>query len=79
MQVDCPSFFCLRSRWRSDCPAPAGEKEQKEGCGSFAFLDEPGEPTVQAFIRVTAAQLFPELGVADGQEIQTVQSALQSE
>ena len=38
----------------------------------FVFFDEPTEPTLEAFIRITASHLFPELNVADGQEIRTV-------
>jgi len=38
----------------------------------FVFFDEPTEPTLDAFIRITASHLFPELNVADGQEILTV-------
>ncbi|MFX0197096.1 MAG: PadR family transcriptional regulator [Candidatus Hodarchaeota archaeon] len=38
----------------------------------FVFFDEPTEETLEAFIRVTAYHMFPELGVAEGLEISTV-------
>ncbi len=38
----------------------------------FVFFGEPEEPNLEAFIRVTASQLFPELHVVEGEEAQTV-------
>lgn len=38
----------------------------------FVFFGEPEEPNLEAFIRVTASQLFPELHVVEGEEVQTV-------
>ncbi|MFW9931268.1 MAG: PadR family transcriptional regulator [Candidatus Thorarchaeota archaeon] len=35
----------------------------------FAFFDEPAEPTLESFLRLTASHLFPELGVVEGQEV----------
>ncbi len=35
----------------------------------FAFFDEPSEPTLESFLRLTAAHMFPELGVVEGQEV----------
>ena len=35
----------------------------------FAFFDEPQTATLEAFFRLTASQMFPELGVVEGQEI----------
>ena len=35
----------------------------------FAFFDEPQQPSLEAFIRLTSSHLFPELGVVEGQEI----------
>ncbi|MFB0522392.1 MAG: hypothetical protein ACETV1_01355 [Candidatus Bathyarchaeia archaeon] len=38
----------------------------------FLFFGEPEEPSLEAFIRVAASQLFPELHVVEGEEVQTV-------
>lgn len=38
----------------------------------FAFFDEPQSPTLEAFFRMTASHLFPELGVVEGQDICTL-------
>ena len=38
----------------------------------FVFFDEPTAPTLDTFIRVTASYLFPELGIFEGEEIQSV-------
>ncbi|MFW9984035.1 MAG: helix-turn-helix transcriptional regulator [Candidatus Odinarchaeota archaeon] len=38
----------------------------------FAFFDEPQAPTLEAFIRITASHLFPELGVFEGRELQQI-------
>jgi DNA-binding PadR family transcriptional regulator len=35
----------------------------------FAFFDEPNEPSLEAFIRLTSSHLFPELGIVEGQEV----------
>ncbi len=35
----------------------------------FAFFDEPKSATMEAFLRLTASQMFPELGVVEGQEV----------
>ncbi|MFW9795343.1 MAG: hypothetical protein ACFFEE_13635 [Candidatus Thorarchaeota archaeon] len=35
----------------------------------FAFFDEPTKPTLGDFIKITAANLFPELGIIEGNEI----------
>ncbi len=38
----------------------------------FAFFDEPQKATIEAFFRLTASQMFPELGVVEGQDVCTV-------
>lgn len=38
----------------------------------FVFFEEPTTPTLGEFIRVTAAHLFPDLGVVDGNEVGSV-------
>ncbi len=38
----------------------------------FAFFDEPQSPTLEAFFRMTASHLFPELGVVEAQEVCTI-------
>ncbi len=43
----------------------------------FAFFDEPQTPTLDAFIRVTASHLFPELGIFEGSELQHIFTALE--
>lgn len=35
----------------------------------FVFFSEPEEPNLEAFIRVTASHLFPELNVVEGEEV----------
>ena len=35
----------------------------------FAFFDEPAEPTLESFLRLTASHMFPDLGVVEGQEV----------
>jgi DNA-binding PadR family transcriptional regulator len=35
----------------------------------FAFFDEPTKPTLGEFIQTTAASLFPEIGIVEGNEI----------
>jgi DNA-binding PadR family transcriptional regulator len=35
----------------------------------FAFFDEPQEPSLEAFVRLTSSHLFPELGIVEGQEV----------
>jgi len=38
----------------------------------FVFSEEPTTPNLEAFIRVTASHLFPELGIFEEDEIQSV-------
>ncbi|MHA1907196.1 MAG: PadR family transcriptional regulator [Candidatus Thorarchaeota archaeon] len=38
----------------------------------FAFFDDPQSATMEAFLRLTASQMFPELGVVEGQEVCTI-------
>lgn len=38
----------------------------------FVYFDRPEQPDLGEFLRVTAIQLFPELGVADGEDVGTV-------
>jgi DNA-binding PadR family transcriptional regulator len=38
----------------------------------FVFFEEPTVPTLGEFLRVTAAHLFPELGIVDGNEVGSV-------
>ena len=38
----------------------------------FVYFDEPSEPSLGEFIRVTAVQLFPDLGVTEGQDLRSV-------
>jgi DNA-binding PadR family transcriptional regulator len=35
----------------------------------FAFFDEPEKPTLGEFIRITSSELFPELGVIEGNHV----------
>jgi DNA-binding PadR family transcriptional regulator len=42
----------------------------------FVFFDEPKEPTLGEFIRVTAVQLFPDLGVVEGNDVGAVIESL---
>lgn len=38
----------------------------------YAFFDEPKKPTLEEFLRVTSCELFPELGVIDGEKVKRV-------
>jgi DNA-binding PadR family transcriptional regulator len=38
----------------------------------FVFFDEPKQPTLGEFIRVTSVKLFPDLGIVEGNEVGTV-------
>ncbi|MBD3408038.1 MAG: hypothetical protein GF411_18100 [Candidatus Lokiarchaeota archaeon] len=38
----------------------------------FVFFDEPTEPTLSEFIRVTSVQLFPDLGIVEGTELSSI-------
>ncbi|MFW9907233.1 MAG: PadR family transcriptional regulator [Candidatus Thorarchaeota archaeon] len=38
----------------------------------FVFFDKPDMPDIGEFLRVTAIQLFPDLGMADGNDVGTV-------
>ena len=38
----------------------------------YAFFNEPEKPTIEEFIRITSCELFPELGVVEGNEIRRV-------
>ncbi len=42
----------------------------------FVYFDEPDEPNIGEFVRLTATQLFPELGMADGHEVGEVLEAV---
>lgn len=35
----------------------------------FAFFNEPRDPSLEAFLRLTSSHLFPELGVVEGQDV----------
>ncbi len=39
---------------------------------SFAFFNEPQKPTIEEFIRITSCELFPELGVVEGEQLGNV-------
>ena len=38
----------------------------------FAFFDEPQQPTLGEFIRITSSELFPELGIVEGNQVSQV-------
>ncbi len=38
----------------------------------FAFFDEPDKPTLGEFIRITSSELFPELGVVEGNQVSRI-------
>ena len=42
----------------------------------FVFFEEPKKPTLGEFIRVTSVQLFPELGVTEGESIAKILEAV---
>ena len=38
----------------------------------FVYFDKPDQPDLGEFVRVTAIQLFPDLGIADGDDVGTI-------
>jgi len=38
----------------------------------FVYFDKPDQPDLGEFVRVTAIQLFPDLGMADGDDVGTI-------
>ena len=38
----------------------------------YAFFDEPEQPTLEEFIRITSSELFPELGIVEGNQVSRV-------
>jgi len=42
----------------------------------FVFFDKPDQPDLGEFVRVTAIQLFPDLGMADGDDVGTILEAV---
>ena len=38
----------------------------------YAFFDEPEHPTLEEFIRITSSELFPELGIVEGNQVNRV-------
>ncbi len=38
----------------------------------YAFFDEPDKPTLEEFLRVTSNELFPELGIVQGDKVKRI-------
>ncbi|MFX1481636.1 MAG: hypothetical protein ACFFCP_00455, partial [Promethearchaeota archaeon] len=60
-----PSFDSL-SDTLVECKRVLGRKGMLKILVPLAFFEEPKKPALGEFIQVTAASLFPELGVVEG-------------
>jgi DNA-binding PadR family transcriptional regulator len=55
-----------------ECKRVLKRKGQLRIFAPFAFFDEPKKPTLGEFIRITSSELFPELGVVEGNQVKQV-------
>ena len=53
----------------AECKRVLTRKGQLRILTPFAFFDEPQKPTLGEFIRITSSELFPELGIVEGEEV----------
>ncbi|MGD9395544.1 MAG: PadR family transcriptional regulator [Candidatus Thorarchaeota archaeon] len=56
----------------AECKRVLTRKGQLRILTPFAFFDEPQKPTLGEFIRITSSELFPELGIVEGNQISRV-------
>jgi hypothetical protein len=56
----------------AECKRVLKRKGQLRILAPFAFFDEPEKPTLEEFIRITSSELFPELGVVEGNQVKQV-------
>ncbi len=56
----------------AECKRVLTRKGQLRILTPFAFFDEPKKPTLGEFIRITSSELFPELGIVEGNQVSQV-------
>lgn len=55
-----------------ECKRVLTRKGQLRILAPFAFFNEPEKPTLGEFIRITSSELFPELGIVEGNQVSRV-------
>jgi DNA-binding PadR family transcriptional regulator len=56
----------------SECKRVLSKNGELRIVAPFAFFNEPAKPTIGEFIRITSSELFPELGVVEGERVYRV-------
>ena len=56
----------------SECKRVLSRKGELRIVAPFAFFNEPEKPTLGEFIRITSSELFPELGIVEGEQVYRV-------
>jgi DNA-binding PadR family transcriptional regulator len=56
----------------SECKRVLNRKGELRIVAPYAFFNEPVKPTLGEFIRITSSELFPELGVVEGERVYRV-------
>ena len=56
----------------AECKRVLVRKGQLKIIAPFAFFDEPEKPTLGEFIRITSNELFPELGIVEGNQVSRI-------
>lgn len=58
----------------AECKRVLTRKGQLRILAPLAFFNEPEKPTLGEFIRITSSELFPELGIVEGNQVSRVLS-----
>ena len=53
----------------AECKRVLARKGQLRILAPFTFFNEPEKPTLGEFIRITSSELFPELGIVEGNQV----------
>ncbi|MBY8998096.1 MAG: hypothetical protein KGD60_10200 [Candidatus Thorarchaeota archaeon] len=56
----------------AECKRVLVRKGQLKILAPYAFFDEPKKPSLGEFIRITSSELFPELGVVEGNQVSQI-------
>ena len=56
----------------AECKRVLVRKGQLKILAPFTFFGEPDKPTLGEFIRITSSELFPELGVVEGNQVSRI-------
>jgi len=56
----------------AECKRVLVRKGQLRILAPFAFFDEPKKPTLEEFLRITSSELFPELGIVEGNQVMQI-------